>query len=187
MTLTADASMGKNLGFDEAPVVRAKPPLEGEIDGQANPAAAKTLSVPTTTASARASSSLQSKSAFALNGVAKPAAIENQNASWTITGGVLKRSSDGGQSWRTGLRTDRPVLCYAVRGQEVWAGGQAGILMHSIDGGATWSGVSASVNGRLLDADVMNIELRDLSGIRLATASHENWNSSDGGKTWRKD
>jgi hypothetical protein len=186
MTLTADASMGKNLGFEEAPVVRAKPPLETEMDGQANPAAAKTASVATMTAGTRASSSLQSKAAFALNGVAKPAA-EEQNASWTITGGVLKRSSDGGQSWQTGLRTDRPVLCYAVRGQEVWAGGQAGILMHSIDGGATWSAVNASVNGRLLDADVMNIELHELSGIKLATSSHENWNSLDGGKTWRKD
>ncbi len=187
MTLTANASIGKNLGFEEAPVVRAKPPLEAEVDGSANPAATKTASVPTMTASARASSSSQGKSAFALNGVAEPAAIEKQNASWTITGGLLRRSSDGGQSWQTGLRADRPVLCYAVRGQEVWAGGQAGILMHSIDGGTTWSAVSASVNGRLLDADVMNIELRDLSGIRLATASHESWNSSDGGKTWRKD
>src|ERR1035437_8026798 len=45
---------------------------------------------------------------------------------WVITGGVLQRSPDSGQSWQDALRADRPLLCYASHDEDVWAGGLAG-------------------------------------------------------------
>ena len=83
-------------------------------------------------------------------------------------------------------RADRALLCYGQRGQEVWAGGQAGRLLHSIDNGTTWSAVAVSFNGQSLSSDVTNLDMRGTAGVVLSTDTHEIWSSSDGGKTWEK-
>src|SRR5260370_36538786 len=58
-----------------------------------------------------------------------------RNVTWSITGGVLQRSLDSGQSWQDALHPDHPLLCYASHDEDVWAGGQAGALFHSAYGG----------------------------------------------------
>ena len=168
--VTADASISwenQALARDEAPVLRAKPALEA--------GAQESAKVP-----------LNGRSAFALNGVAKQAADLGKNTNWMIAGGILQRSLDGGQTWQTALNADHPLTCYALRGQEVWAGGQAGTLMRSIDGGATWSALVASLEGQALASDITQVELRGSNEIILTTSNNENWDSSDGGKTWIK-
>ena len=122
---------------------------------------------------------------------------------WTITGGVLQRSADSGQSWQNAVRADHPLLCYASHDDDVWTGGQAGTLFHSADGGATWVQVQPSVKGRALSSDVTQIDLRsrdvrgNLSGnvrgdvrspaeIEISTSNNELWSSADGGRTWEK-
>jgi hypothetical protein len=117
---------------------------------------------------------------------AAPSAMQKPSASWMIADGVLQRSLDGGHTWQTAAGADYALLCYANRGLEVWAGGKAGTLLHSADGGATWRALAVSVNGQTLSSDVTHIDVRGPAEIVLSTGSHETWSSSDGGKTWAK-
>src|ERR1039457_2685180 len=121
---------------------------------------------------------------------------------WVITGGVLQRSPDSGQSWQDALRADRPLLCYASHDEDVWAGGLAGTLFHSADGGVTWVQVQPSIKAQQLSSDVTHIDVpgnvrgnvrgdvhrgvRGPAEIVLSTSTGEIWSSADGGKTWGK-
>jgi photosystem II stability/assembly factor-like uncharacterized protein len=137
--------------------------------------------------------------------LASPASpTQAHNVTWAITGGVLQRSVDSGQSWQDALHADHPLLCYASRNEDVWAGGQAGTLFHSANSGVTWAQVQPSVKARQLSSDITHIEVRnnevrneelrrDLryhvrrpGEILLSTSNNEIWSSADGGKTWAK-
>lgn len=125
--------------------------------------------------------------AMVMSKAAAPAPVAPaQNATWTISAGVLQRSLDNGQSWQTAARADHALLCYANRGQDLWAAGQAGTVLHSVDGGSTWNAVNVSTDGHRLSSDVTRIDLGSPVEVVLATSSHETWSSADGGKTWVK-
>jgi hypothetical protein len=117
-----------------------------------------------------------------------------QNVTWAITGGVLQRSLDSGQSWQNALHADHPLLCYASQDKDVWTGGQAGALFHSANRGATWVLIQPSIKAEQLGSDITHIELRgqlrgDARGpaeILLSTSNNEIWSSANGGKTWEK-
>ena len=166
-------------GAEAPPIEKAKPALQDSdvVHGKQLASTASTIAG----APARVASQAR-VAAFA----APPAIATNQNASWTISAGVLQRSLDGGQSWQTAVRADHVLLCYASRGQEIWAGGQAGTLLHSTDGGTTWSAVIFSFKGHPLSSDITHIEVQAPPEIVLATSNHETWNSADGGKSWEK-
>jgi hypothetical protein len=116
------------------------------------------------------------------------------HVTWAITGGVLQRSLDSGQSWQDALHADHPLLCYASHDADVWTGGRVGTLFHSADGGVTWAQVQPSVKARQLSSDITHIEVRGESRddarppaeILLSTSNSETWSSADGGKTWSK-
>jgi hypothetical protein len=134
---------------------------------------------------------VKSKPPLPMNMAASRAAIPKQSATWTITQGVLQRSVDGGQTWQTAARADHPLLCFASRGLEMWAGGEAGTLLHSNDGGATWSVVAMPLQGQPLDSAVIHIDVHapaqsGAAEIVLSTADHQTLISVDGGKTWTK-
>jgi hypothetical protein len=107
-------------------------------------------------------------------------------AQWQVASGALERSLDHGATWQTSLRSDRPLLCFAARDNDVWAGGKAGALFHSADGGSNWTQVNPSAEGRALNADVTRIEARGPTEIVLSTSSGESWTTLDGGKSWVK-
>jgi hypothetical protein len=140
--------------------------------------------------------------------ITKTAKKEEQSASgasmekvrWGIEAGVLQRSLDGGQTWQILLRSDHPLLSYASRDTEVWAGGKAGALYHSSDAGLTWTQVQPSIHDEALRADITQIDLpkddmqdnEPLNGLRrskqiaVSTNAGEIWSSADGGETWNK-
>jgi hypothetical protein len=114
-----------------------------------------------------------------------------RNVTWTIAAGVLQRSLDSGQSWQNVLRADRPLLCYASHGEDMWTGGQAGTLFHSTDSGVTWAQVQPSIPGKTLSSDITHIDVTqtDVPGpaqIFVSTSNNEIWSSANGGKTWEK-
>jgi photosystem II stability/assembly factor-like uncharacterized protein len=51
------------------------------------------------------------------------------------------------------------LLAYASRDKDVWAGGEAGALFHSVDGGASWTQVQPSVKGQTLSSDITQIDI----------------------------
>ena len=174
-----DTLMARNA----APAIeKAKPaPIEAEVNESQKTQAAHG------TASAR----LQERNVMS---AAKMAPSTNQalvpNATWTIKAGVLQRSWDSGQSWQNALRTDHPLLCYTSHLAEVWAGGQAGALFHSVDDGVTWLQLRPSSKGKALSSDVTHIDIRgDPRGsveIVVSTHNNETWSSVDAGTTWEK-
>jgi Putative zinc-finger len=105
---------------------------------------------------------------------------------WEITAGVLQRSRDSGQTWQTALRTDHPLLCSASHDTDVWAGGQAGTLFHSTNGGVTWTQVHPSIKDQQLSSDVTHIDLRSSTQLLVSTSNNEVWITLDGGTTWGK-
>lgn len=179
----ADAAVetGLMVRNDAPPVVKAKPPLQEEVIGPQE----------TQASAGAASARLQGRNAMP---AAKLAPSSNQtlahNVAWVITAGVLQRSLDSGQSWQNALRADRPLLCYASHEADMWAGGQAGTLFHSVDSGVTWLQVQPSSKGQSLSSDVTRIDIRNAvrgpSEIVVSTNNNEIWSSADGGKTWQK-
>ena len=189
-----DTLMARN----ETPAIeKAKPALqepalpekEMKVNGQQNTQAAVV-------------SGLAKPQARAMMSSAKLASPVSQSlahrVTWVITGGILQRSPDSGQSWQDALRADHPLLCYASHDEDVWAGGLAGTLFHSADGGVTWVQVQPSIKAQQLSSDVTHIDVRgnvrgDVHGgvrgpaeIVLSTSTGEIWSSADGGKTWEK-
>jgi hypothetical protein len=120
-----------------------------------------------------------------------PASLTSaRNVSWTILAGTLRRSLDNGQNWQNALHADHPLLCYASYDQDVWAGGQAGTIFHSLDGGVTWVRVMPSAKDQILSSDINRIEIlgtvKGTETIVVSTSNSERWTSVDSGNTWRK-
>lgn len=105
---------------------------------------------------------------------------------WMIADGVLKRSLDSSHNWEQSGPANRGLLCYASSGEEVWAGGQAGALLHSIDNGTSWSPVAVAYSGQPLTSSVTHIDVSVPALVVLSTDSNETWTSGDSGKTWKK-
>jgi hypothetical protein len=74
----------------------------------------------------------------------------------------------------------------AATGSEVWAGGSAGSLYHSIDAGNHWTRVAAVSSGAILTGDIISLEFPDLQHGTLSTSTSEVWTTSDDGQTWQK-
>lgn len=173
-----DSSTKNTLARADAPaIVKAKPPVEQ-----------KTLVEPQKMMAANAATgSVQARDELSAKRVAAaPAARTPQTTTWTITDGALQRSRDGGQSWQIVVRADHALLCYAPRNQEVWAGGQAGTLYHSSDGGLTWMPVAVTYKGEALHSDIVAIDVSAPIDVIVSTNTHETWSSADGGKNWEK-
>jgi hypothetical protein len=169
----ADSLMAQN---DAPPVIKSKPAAETEtsqLQGTVSPNPVAQLP-------------LTGRNVTSMAPAAVPAIHPATNAvTWLITDGVLQRSLDGGHNWQNALQSKHAFLCYANNGQEVWTGGQAGMLFHSTDGGLTWVAMRPSVKDRQLSSDITHIELRSRSEIVVSTFSDEVWTSGDGGRTWK--
>lgn len=185
-----------SMSLDEAPAIeKAKPAMQAASQGAGLPGSdadqpqGSNTVTPSTSARARSAA----KMAFSTNPAAPPAitqyGLAQHNSVWAISGGVLQRSQDSGQTWQESLHPDRLLLCYASYSDEIWTGGQGGALYHSTDDGLTWAQVHPVVNNHPLTSDVNHIDLprHDLSNptqIVVFTANKEIWTSHDGGKTW---
>ncbi len=107
-------------------------------------------------------------------------------AQWSLAEGKLQRSMDAGATWQIALQLQHPLLCFSSHGSDIWAGGQAGTLLHSSDSGATWTMVQPSTKAGGLGADIVAIEIRSQAEIVLSTSNNELWTTTDGGNTWQK-
>lgn len=109
------------------------------------------------------------------------------DAAWRVAEGSLQRSLDARADWQTVLHPDRPLLCHAKLGREVWTGGQGGLLLHSSDAGMTWTLVHpAAEEQQTLTADITGIAFTKPGAVTLTTATGESWTTADNGKTWKK-
>jgi len=71
-------------------------------------------------------------------------------------------------------------------GSDVWAGGSAGTLYHSSDGGNQWARVTPSAGGSLLTGDVVGLGFSDPQHGTVTTSTGERWTTADSGQAWLK-
>jgi photosystem II stability/assembly factor-like uncharacterized protein len=69
---------------------------------------------------------------------------------------------------------------------DIWAGGEAGTLFLSGDGGATWHRLQPSFGSQVLVSDITQIRTLNSGEVSLSTSNNETWSSLDAGKTWTK-
>jgi hypothetical protein len=74
----------------------------------------------------------------------------------------------------------------SAAGLEIWAGGSAGVLFHSINGGEQWTRVVPSASGIVLTGDITGIAFSDPQHGQITTSSQELWITFDAGQTWQK-
>jgi hypothetical protein len=87
---------------------------------------------------------------------------------------------------------DASIIFHAIsvpslsRAAEVWAGGSAGALYHTVDGGNRWSRVAPSANGAVLTGDIIGIQFTNAQNGTVTTSNAEVWITADDGQTWQK-
>jgi len=111
-----------------------------------------------------------------------------QAALWQLTAeGALQRSFDSGKGWESvSMGQPARLRVFALYGLHVWAGGNAGTLFHSWDGGDSFAPVVVKDERTALSGDIVVLEFVDAAHGRLETAGHEVWATSDSGQTWQK-
>jgi hypothetical protein len=78
------------------------------------------------------------------------------------------------------------ALAVSSNAAEVWAGGSAGVLYHTMDGGNLWVRVVPSDAGVPLTGDIVSIQFSDSRNGTLTTSNAAAWTTSDNGQTWHK-
>lgn len=74
----------------------------------------------------------------------------------------------------------------AATGSDVWAGGSAGALYHSLDAGNHWTRILPAYAGAVLTGDVISLEFPDPQHGKVSTSTFEIWITTDDGQTWQK-
>lgn len=124
-----------------------------------------------------------------------PVPLEVSVAQWAVTSnGGLQRSYDQGQTWESvqplpqsgSIGDQAGLLSVVTNGSEVWAGGTAGAILHSSDGGDSWTRLSLFGGGFALTGDVTSIQFSDPQHGTIATSTGELWMTADSGKNWRR-
>jgi len=101
--------------------------------------------------------------------------------------GRVERSLDGGKTWQELRVNDRVSFrAVAANSAEVWAGGSAGALYHSADGGQHWARVSVGLGQRVVTDTIVSINVADSRNVTVATDARETWVTADGGQHWTK-
>lgn len=73
-----------------------------------------------------------------------------------------------------------------ANGMDVWAGGAAGALYHSVDAGDHWTSVVPSDGSSTLAADIVSMDFPDAQHGKITTSYPDTWITEDAGKTWHK-
>jgi hypothetical protein len=106
---------------------------------------------------------------------------------WRLHNGALLRSEDGGATWNT-MVMDPPVSfeALAVLAAHVWAAAPGAVLYHSADGGKHWEILQPAFHGTPLRGTVASLEFADPQHGRLSSSAGATWNTTDGGRSWKK-
>jgi hypothetical protein len=186
---TKPSTAANLMARNEAPAIEKAKPAPPELaEGQLVTTQRGDADKQVQTSAARASA--PTPPAAIMNGsVLKKESLAKQpvapNFKLKIVAGILQRSVDAGLNWQVGLRSDRKLLCYGILGWDVWAGGEAGSLFRSSDGGVTWVPVQPVVRAQSLSADIVSIEVQ-ATQVLVSTSTKEVWSSADNGKSWEK-
>lgn len=69
---------------------------------------------------------------------------------------------------------------------EVWAGGNGGVLYHTLNGGESWQQIVPANAATMLAGDIIGIKFQDAKQGSVTTSTGEVWITSDDGQSWQK-
>lgn len=105
----------------------------------------------------------------------------------TMGGSVKARAAQTPAAPRMKKQAALPVFrAIAANGPDVWAGGNSGLLWHSVDGGNHWTRVIPSTAGSFLAGDIVSVDFPDAQHGRITTSAPEVWTTADNGGSWQK-
>jgi hypothetical protein len=116
-------------------------------------------------------------------------AVQDPNADRDANKDANKKARDEKAANEQNARTRQAsVIFRAVSSlsSEVWAGGSAGVLYHSPDGGVHWIRVVPVTTGTILTSDIVAVEQPSPQFVKIATSNSEVWITNDDGRTWQK-
>jgi hypothetical protein len=101
---------------------------------------------------------------------------------------AAKETANGKDADKAHKQVAAPLTFRAVAaaGADVWAGGSAGALYHSLDAGNHWTRIVPASAGAVLTGDVVSLEFPDPQHGKVSTSTSEVWITTDDGQTWRK-
>ena len=100
---------------------------------------------------------------------------------WSLSpDGDVQRSVDSGKTWQiVPIAQGSSFHAITAVGNEVWVGGNAGALYHSVDSGQSWTKLAP-----VSTDNITHIEFSDPQNGLLNTANGQVWSTSDGGRSW---
>jgi len=105
---------------------------------------------------------------------------------WRVASGQVESSADNGGSWQERTPTTGVVwTTVAASGQQIWAGGKAGALYVSRNGGQSWTKISLTGDDVVPLGDVSAIRLVSPGVINVSLTPGGTWQSIDDGKNFR--
>jgi Photosynthesis system II assembly factor YCF48/Putative zinc-finger len=182
----AEPVFDSNLGYNSAPLTRAKPANITPIASGTAGAVLATSRWSVTAVGGLERSLDQGKTWRDVNvDVNTALAATGASTVGPMINGTVKQNS---MSTQPVLKAVTPVFFRAVTaaGSEVWAGGSHAALFHSVDGGDHWTRILPSSSGVVLTGDVVSIEFPDLLHGTVTTSTPEIWMTVDDGQSWQK-
>lgn len=109
------------------------------------------------------------------------------SAQWSISAsGEVQRSEDSGKTWEDVKVADGVTFRVITDvDRDLWAGGSAGALYHSSDGGVIWNRVAVTSEGNPVTEAIVGIQAPSPLRVVVALASGQQWITDDGGQRWR--
>ena len=97
------------------------------------------------------------------------------------SGGAVRRTRDGGDTWELLLTGRRELLCriHAADAERVWACGAGGVILHSQDGGTLWLAQESGTDAVLRDIFFLDAARGWVVGDEGTVLK-----TVDGGETW---
>jgi Photosynthesis system II assembly factor YCF48 len=175
---TVNAKSAPPKPSSEAPVIA----IGGAVAGPA-PAAPRANGFAPTTGESDRQFSTDSLSLSVNRGLAGVARITHPG--WRVTTqGYLEHLTPEG--WSRVLADQTSAFrVVSVMGSDVWAGGNDGMLFHSVNGGVHWNKVSIASSGGSEGA-IMSIRFDDAQHGVVLTDTGASYSTTDGGASWTK-
>lgn len=121
--------------------------------------------------------------------IAKPTmsmrAFQSAPGQWRVSAdGHLERTG-GADGWTRVLNNEATTFhVVSVVEDDVWAGGEGGVLFHSADNGQHWSRVPLITSSGAENGTIISIHFENSQQGTVLTAGGSRWSTSDGGVSW---
>lgn len=103
---------------------------------------------------------------------------------WRVKKGKLLQRSQA-KAWLP-VMPEHKFRAVSLTQNNVWAGGDNGLLYHSPDNGQTWTPVPVHSGTTALTGNIVALTFSDAQHGSLKTSTGETWTTADGGQSWQK-